>query len=88
MFHHQLVPSGEYHQPSVFSPEIAVGYWCIDGEVVLGGSGGGYLGGEGGFGGGHVDEYAIVAKAKEGIGGRVEYDEADAGSDLDHSLFI
>ena len=50
------------------SPEITVGYWCVDGEAVFGGSGGGYLDSEGRFRGDHVDEYAIVVEA----GGRVE----------------
>ena len=72
MFHHQLVPSGEYRQPSVFSPEIAIGYRCVDGEVVFGGSGDGYLDSEGEFEGGHVVEYATMVEAGKGTGGRVE----------------
>ena len=54
------------------SPEITVRYWCVDGEAVFGGSGGRYLGVEGGFEGGHVDKYATMAEVGEGIGGRVE----------------
>ena len=54
------------------SPEITVRYWCVDGEAVFGGSGGRYLGVEGGFEGGHVDKYATMAEVGEGTGGRVE----------------
>ena len=54
------------------SPEITVRYWCVDGEAVFGGSGGRYLGVEGGFEGGHVDKYATMGEVGEGIGGRVE----------------